>query len=67
VPFDENPGPDLYQILDNAKLNATHVLTAKQSTSKTVTQIRDQIVQETTKYILAREAAKGLNNGTTRQ
>lgn len=65
--IDKDPAPDLYVILDRAKLTPSHVLTARQSTTKTVEEIRSSIVQQVSEYIKAREADKELNHGTQGQ
>ena len=67
MPFDKNPAPDIYKILDKAQLTSSHVLMAKQSTAKTVEEIRVSIVKQFSEYIAAREAEKGIDHGTTGQ
>jgi hypothetical protein len=57
----KDPSADVYKMMDKAHLNAGHILTAKQSTAKTIEQIRTSIAKQVTDYILARdEALKGV-------
>lgn len=50
-----DPSPDIYKMLDRAGLTASDILMGKQSTAKTVVQIRVKIVEEFKKYMAGRE------------
>jgi hypothetical protein len=54
-----DPTADIYAVLDKAGLNAGNIMTARQSTAKTVLEIRQNIVKLLKEYIEERESNHG--------
>lgn len=66
MPKNDDVSPELYAIMDESKLTAGHLLSAKRSMPTIVTEMRGSLAVKLKSYIARREA-KAFNEGVESQ